>query len=90
MKKRRASLQCSSAACGAVYPPHAQALTFAIPRSDTHVGIGRNFMLRFGVANLRRLKLVPPIELKPITILSDAIVAGEFFLRAFPLLRRLR
>ena len=28
MKKRRASLQCSSAACGAVYPPHARSVNF--------------------------------------------------------------
>jgi hypothetical protein len=46
-------------------------------------------MLSFGVSNLRRLKLVPPIELKPITILVGRNSSGKSsFLRAFPLLRQ--
>jgi hypothetical protein len=46
-------------------------------------------MLSFGVSNLRRLKLVPPLELKPITILVGRNSSGKSsFLRAFPLLRQ--
>ena len=46
-------------------------------------------MLSFGVSNLRRLKLVPPIEVKPITILVGRNSSGKSsFLRAFPLLRQ--
>jgi hypothetical protein len=46
-------------------------------------------MLSFGVSNLRRLKFVPPIELRPITILVGKNSSGKSsFLRAFPLLRQ--
>jgi hypothetical protein len=46
-------------------------------------------MLSFGVSNLRRLKLVPPVELKPITILVGRNSSGKStFLRTFPLLRQ--
>nr|WP_316235453.1 AAA family ATPase [Bradyrhizobium sp. SZCCHNR1023] len=46
-------------------------------------------MLSFGVSNLRRLKFVPPIRLKPITILVGRNSSGKSsFLRAFPLLRQ--
>jgi predicted ATPase len=46
-------------------------------------------MLKFGVSNLRLLKFVPPIELKPITILVGRNSSGKStFLRAFPLLRQ--
>jgi hypothetical protein len=46
-------------------------------------------MLSFGVKNLRRLKNVPPIELKPITILVGRNSSGKSsYLRAFPLLRQ--
>jgi hypothetical protein len=46
-------------------------------------------MLSFGVSNLRRLKFVPPIELKPITILVGRNSSGKStFLRTLPLLRQ--
>jgi hypothetical protein len=46
-------------------------------------------MLSFGVSNLRRLKLVPPITLKPITLLVGRNSSGKSsFLRTFPLLRQ--
>jgi hypothetical protein len=46
-------------------------------------------MLSFGVSNLRRLKLVPPIALKPITLLVGRNSSGKSsYLRTFPLLRQ--
>jgi predicted ATPase len=46
-------------------------------------------MMRFGLSNLRRLKLIEPIELKPLTILVGRNSSGKSsFLRAFPLLRQ--
>ena len=46
-------------------------------------------MLQFGVTNLRRLKTVEPIELKPITLLVGRNSSGKSsFLRVFPLLRQ--
>ena len=46
-------------------------------------------MLSFGVSNLRRLKLIPPVALKPITLLVGRNSSGKSsFLRAFPLMRQ--
>jgi hypothetical protein len=46
-------------------------------------------MLSFGVHNLRRLREVPPIDLKPITILVGRNSSGKSsYLRTFPLLRQ--
>ena len=46
-------------------------------------------MLSFGVKNLRRLKDVGPVQIKPITILVGRNSSGKSsFLRAFPLLRQ--
>jgi AAA15 family ATPase/GTPase len=46
-------------------------------------------MLWFGVKNLRRLKDVPPLQIKPITILVGRNSSGKSsFLRAFPLVRQ--
>lgn len=46
-------------------------------------------MFRFGVKNMRRLKDVPPIELKPITVLVGRNSSGKStFLRTFPLIRQ--
>ncbi len=46
-------------------------------------------MFRFGLSNLRRLANVPPIELRPITILVGRNSSGKStFLRALPLLRQ--
>jgi AAA ATPase domain len=60
----------------------------SVPRSKRNVPFELP-MLSFGVSNLRRLKLVPPIELKPITILVGRNSSGKSsFLRAFPLLRQ--
>jgi AAA ATPase domain len=45
--------------------------------------------LKFGIKNLRRLKDVPPVELKPITLLVGRNSSGKSsFLRLFPLLRQ--
>jgi hypothetical protein len=42
------------------------------------MGFGKpRAMLSFGVSNLRRLKLVPPIELKPITVLVGKTAAEK-------------
>ncbi|MCW5687381.1 MAG: AAA family ATPase [Pseudolabrys sp.] len=46
-------------------------------------------MLKFGLKNLRRLESVPPVELRPITLLVGRNSSGKStFLRAFPLLRQ--
>lgn len=46
-------------------------------------------MFRFGVKNLRRLRNVKPVELRPITILVGRNSSGKStFLRTFPLLRQ--
>jgi hypothetical protein len=46
-------------------------------------------MLKFGLTNLRRLRSVSPIELKPITLLVGRNSSGKStFLRTFPLLRQ--
>jgi AAA ATPase domain len=45
--------------------------------------------LQFGIKNIRRLRDVPPIELKPITLLVGRNSSGKSsFLRLFPLLRQ--
>ncbi|MGQ3214793.1 DUF3696 domain-containing protein [Shinella sp.] len=52
-------------------------------------GEGQRQMFRFGVKNMRRLKDVPPIELKPITVLVGRNSSGKStFLRTFPLIRQ--
>lgn len=52
-------------------------------------GGGQRQMFRFGVKNMRRLKDVPPIELKPITVLVGRNSSGKStFLRTFPLIRQ--
>ena len=46
-------------------------------------------MISFGLKNLRRLVSVPPVEIKPITILVGRNSSGKSsFLRALPLLRQ--
>jgi hypothetical protein len=46
-------------------------------------------MLRLGIKNLRRLEAVPPIELKPITVLVGRNSSGKStFSRTIPLLRQ--
>lgn len=46
-------------------------------------------MIRFGVKNLRRLKAVDPVSIKPITVLVGRNSSGKStFLRSFPLLRQ--
>lgn len=46
-------------------------------------------MLKFGVSNLRRLKQVTPIEIRPITLLLGRNSGGKStFLRSFPLFRQ--
>lgn len=46
-------------------------------------------MLRFGLDNIRRLRHVPPIEIRPITLLVGKNSSGKStFLRMFPLLRQ--
>lgn len=46
-------------------------------------------MFRFGLKNMRRLKCVDPIEIKPITILVGRNSSGKStFLRTFPLIRQ--
>lgn len=46
-------------------------------------------MFRYGVENLRRLRVVEPIELKPITLLVGRNSSGKSsFLRSLPLLRQ--
>lgn len=46
-------------------------------------------MFRFGLKNMRRLKCVEPIEIKPITILVGRNSSGKStFLRTFPLIRQ--
>ena len=46
-------------------------------------------MLKFGLKNLRRLESIPPVELRPITLLVGRNSSGKStFLRAFPLLRQ--
>jgi hypothetical protein len=46
-------------------------------------------MFKFGLKNLRRLEVVSPIEIKPITILVGRNSSGKSsFLRALPLLRQ--
>jgi hypothetical protein len=45
--------------------------------------------LKFGIKNIRRLRDVPPIELKPITLLVGRNSSGKSsFLRTFPFLRQ--
>ncbi|MGO4196748.1 DUF3696 domain-containing protein [Rhizobium sp. YAF28] len=46
-------------------------------------------MFRFGLENMRRLRHVPPIEIRPITLLVGKNSSGKStFLRTFPLLRQ--
>lgn len=46
-------------------------------------------MIRFGIKNIRRLKDVEPVALKPITVLVGRNSSGKStFLRSFPLLRQ--
>src|ERR1700682_5719018 len=46
-------------------------------------------MISFGLKNLRRLVSVPPVEIKPITLLVGRNSSGKSsFLRAFPLVRQ--
>ncbi|CAN3991731.1 DUF3696 domain-containing protein [Methylocystis bryophila] len=46
-------------------------------------------MIKFGVSNLRRLKDVPPLELRPITVLVGRNSSGKStYLRSLPLLRQ--
>lgn len=46
-------------------------------------------MIQFGLANVRRLQRVPPVPLKPITLLVGRNSSGKStFLRTFPLLRQ--
>lgn len=49
----------------------------------------RSLDLKFGIKNVRRLRAVEPIELKPITLLLGRNSSGKSsFLRLFPLLRQ--
>lgn len=46
-------------------------------------------MIKFGISNLRRLKMVKPVDIRPITLLVGRNSSGKSsFLRSFPLFRQ--